>query len=282
MSAQKKNMFDPANFSEGGLNSVKGVEGVVVSSAFMVTNWAKKDGTIPTYVDAKTGQTVSSKPTSIWNIDVKLDDIDDPINLKLSVGNIGVPSKDNILPAKDLEGDFLVNPKGGEFELNKNTAAAFLLESLGNASFDFGLFMEQGAKVIIGYRFAFDEQIRKDPKTGKDIGKKETPIVTKIIHGAGAVQGQKAAPAPKPAATPKAGNGPAALDYAVLAAELISEVLSETSPLAKGQVSVKVNTKLQGRGLSNEDRLKTLRAATSDEVLASGPWSFDKTSLTAL
>jgi len=96
------------------------------------------------------------------------------------------------------------------------------------------------------------------------------------------VQGQKAAPAPKPAATPKAGNGPAALDYAVLAAELISEVLSETSPLAKGQVSVKVNTKLQGKGLSNEDRLKTLKAATSDEVLASGPWSYDKTSLTAL
>jgi len=291
MSTQKKNMFDPANFSEGGLSSVKGVEGVVVASAFMVTNWARKDGTIPTYVDQKTGQTVSSKPSTIWNIDVKLDDLDDLVNLKLSVGSVGVPSKDNVLPAKDLEGDFLVNPKGGEFELNKNTAAAFLLESLGNASFDFGLFMEQGAKVIIGYRFAFDEQIRRDVKTGKDIGKKETVIVTKIIHGAGAVQGQKGPSAPgkvQGTATvpPKAGNGvttpSAALDHAALAAELISEVLAETSPLAKGQVSVKVNTKLQGRGLSNEDRLKTLRAATSDEVLASGPWSFDKTSLTAL
>ena len=53
-------------------------------------------------------------------------------------------------------------------------------------------------------------------------------------------------------------------------------------PLTK--VSVEVNKRLQAQDpkLSNEERLKVLKATTNDELLESGPWSYDGKSLTAL
>ncbi len=283
--AQKPtNLFDPNTFTEG-LQRLDGVEGIVVGSLFKHTNWAKKDGSIPTWTDNK-GVTQPVTPSTVWELLVKADDIDDPIQTRMSGSSYLMPSKDNVTLAKDKEGPFLVDPEGKrEPTLNANTASAFFVTSLANAGFDFAAFQQEGTLAIMGFRIAFNEVERKDEKTGKVIGK-ASPVAMKIIHGPGAVKGAKKTtrrPAAAVAAPASPEDGPI-FDADTIAVETIQEVLAESSPLPKAKVSVEVNKQLQAQDpkLSNEARLKVLKATTNDELLESGPWSYDGKSLTAL
>ena len=283
--AQKPtSLFDPNTFTEG-LQKLDRVEGIVVGSLFKHTNWAKKDGSIPTWTDGK-GVTKPVTPSTVWELLVKVDDIDDPIQTRMSGSSYLMPSKDNVIVAKDKEGPFLVDPEGKrEATLNTGTASAFFVTSLANAGFDFAAFQMAGTEAIIGYRIAFQELERKDEKTGKVIGK-ASPVAMKIIHGPGAVKGAKKTTRRTTAAVaaPAPAEGGEEFDPDNVAVETIQEVLAESSPLPKAKVSVEVNKRLQAQDpkLSNEERLKVLKATTNDELLESGPWSYDGKSLTAL
>jgi hypothetical protein len=287
----KTTLFDPTTFTEGGSGfSLAGIEGVVVGSMFKYTNFAKKDGTIPTYKKGpNAGQPVD--PATQWEILVKTDDLDDPIRATISCGKILLPSKDAVLAAKDLEGPYLMHPEGKPTTFNKQSGGGIFVESLANCSFDTDLLNEDGAPALIGYRLKFDEIQRKDKK-GEDMGG-PTTVCTKIVHGPGTsakagakkaaaapaavVKGKKAAPVAAPVEEDET-----EVDAETLVTEVISEILAETSPLPKAKVSMMVNKKLAEMGLENSDRLAALKLATSDDFLAAGPWSFDKKSLSAL
>lgn len=296
----KTQMFDPSTFSEGGGFSLAGIEGVVVSSLFKWTNWAKKDGSIPTYKSGRNkGQPV--KPATIWEIAVKTDDRDDPVVGTISASGVLVPSKDAVLPAKDREGPFLVHPDGKDASINTQTGAAALITSLVNASFDFQLFNEQGSVALEGYRLAFEEIEKKDSKTGQPIVKDDgtkvvQTIVSKIVHGPGRSSKAKGGKAPvvgtstvkkvvgKPASVqePEPQEPGEEFDAEGTVTEAIQAILAETSPLPKAKVSMAVNKVLAGMGLENTDRLAALKLATDDEFLSAGPWNYDKKSLSAL
>jgi len=289
-------MFDPNTFTEGGGNfSLAGVEGIVVSSLFKFTNWADKDGVVGTY---KTGRNAGQQiqPSTIWEIEVKTDDLDETVKGTIGVGGTLLPSKDGVMPAKDLTGPYLCNPNGKDASFKKNSGGAILVESLVNASFDFEIFNRDGVVALEGYRIAFDEIQRKDSK-GQNLGK-PTPVATKIIHGPGTsaaastgkVAGKRTVAAPVAVVKGKAKAAPAPVeeeteevDAETLVTEIIMEILAEESPLPKAKVSMKVNKALQEQGLEQADRLAALKLATSDEFLAAGEmWTYDKKSLAAL
>lgn len=278
----KTNMFDPSTFKEGGA-SLNGIVGVVISSTFKWTNWAKEDGSIPVY---KTGPNAGQevKPSTVWEIKVKPEDRDDPITALISVSGVLKPSKDGVMPAKDDEGSFLCHPEGKDVALNKTSAAAAFVESLVNASFDFELFNENGAVALEGYGLAFEEKEARKGSDGKPMGRGQT-IVTKVVHGPGAKKGAKAAakPAAKPAGKPKPKEEEAEeeVDIEATVTDAIQLILAEESPLPKAKVSMKLNKALSELGLENADRMKALKLATSDEFLSNGPWVYDKKSLAA-
>lgn len=287
----KTNMFDPNNFSEGGGSSLAGVIGIVVSSLFKWTNWAKEDGSIPTYRQGPNkGEPV--KPSTVLELVVQKEGEDTQTHALISASGILMPSKDGVTVAKDKTGPFLVHPDGKEnVSLNKGSAVATLIESLANASFDTDLMNESGSVALEGYCFAFDEkQPERKDADGKPIGKALT-VVTKIVHGPGksakaGARGKVAAPVKgkaKPAPEPEEDEEEAGeIDHEATLTEVISEILADESPLAKAKVSMAVNKKLAALGLEQQDRLKMLKLATSDEFLAAGPWAYDKKSLAAL